>query len=102
MIRRPPRSPLFPYPPLFRSLEDCVLEPGGRQPRPVERLQAEVRDQRLAPRVERGPRHLIDEEAFLAVKQKRGRDGAARRSEEHTSGLQSQSKIVCPLLLLTQ
>src|SRR2546430_10075748 len=64
MIRRPPRSTLFPYTTLFRS---CVLEA-----------------QRTAPRD--GP-----EEA-------RARCGHAR-SEEHTSELQSQSNLVCRLLL---
>src|SRR2546430_7724753 len=63
MIRRPPRSTLFPYTTLFRSL-----------PRPHRRPAAR-------PAVERG----------------QGRDHA--RSEEHTSELQSQSNLVCRLLL---
>src|SRR2546430_9884698 len=72
MIRRPPRSTLFPYTTLFRSFLDfrelyrnlpfiCVLRPGVYQD--------------LAPR------------------------SLEERSEEHTSELQSQSNLVCRLLL---
>src|SRR2546430_3786481 len=75
MIRRPPRSTLFPYTTLFRSRTRPDGRPDGRLP---------------APRHER-PVHRT------------GRDGrgAARllRSEEHTSELQSQSNLVCRLLL---
>src|SRR6516165_7894031 len=63
MIRRPPRSTLFPYTTLFRSDRDAVFD----QPR--------------LPAIE-----VI------------GRD-SHRRSEEHTSELQSQSNLVCRLLL---
>src|SRR2546430_13351603 len=66
MIRRPPRSTLFPYTTLFRSLEK------GRQPfQPIGQLR-------------------WDEIQI---------DTAALRSEEHTSELQSQSNLVCRLLL---
>src|SRR2546430_3891750 len=64
MIRRPPRSTLFPYTTLFRS--------------PTERVDKRRRTGRW--RVPRGP-------------------GDPGRSEEHTSELQSQSNIVCRLLL---
>src|SRR2546430_7058154 len=66
MIRRPPRSTLFPYTTLFRSL--IGAEPVRVEPVAV----VELRD--LAERVR-------------------------RRSEEHTSELQSQSNLVCRLLL---
>src|SRR2546427_8041462 len=65
MIRRPPRSTLFPYTTLFRSL--------GQRRR----------------RVRQPPRH---------AKQDQRSDHEAR-SEEHTSELQSQSNLVCRLLL---
>src|SRR5438067_9864692 len=65
MIRRPPRSTLFPYTTLFRS-----RDPRGQLP--ARRLR---RDDRLPP-----PAH-------------------ARRSEEHTSELQSRFDLVCRLLL---
>src|SRR2546430_10193838 len=71
MIRRPPRSTLFPYTTLFRSQRP---ELPGREARlrEVERLQAA------------GPCGDGDPE---------------QRSEEHTSELQSQSNLVCRLLL---
>src|SRR2546429_3859301 len=79
MIRRPPRSTLFPYTPLFRSLPVCRL-PG--------------RDRPHAPPVRQG------EEGGLGS----GSEGAEamsnrRRSEEHTSELQSRLHLVCRLLL---
>src|SRR2546430_12834081 len=68
MIRRPPRSTLFPYTTLFRSVADTP--PGVR----VETVQV----------VEKRPQHI---------------GGNLKRSEEHTSELQSQSNLVCRLLL---
>src|SRR2546421_9618734 len=78
MIRRPPRSTLFPYTTLFRSQ---ALE--LRQPR-AGRAQA-------CPVEGRNPRE----------RNRRRRQGRARaqRSEEHTSELQSRSDLVCRLLL---
>src|SRR2546422_7804517 len=78
MIRRPPRSTLFPYTTLFRSLlrrygradGQCAAAAAGW---------ATVRHD------DRGPRHLGD--------------AAALRSEEHTSELQSRLHLVCRLLL---
>src|SRR2546427_3893968 len=75
MIRRPPRSTLFPYTTLFRSHFRREL---------LERLQilGREREQRLpSPHLER--QVAADQE----------------RSEEHTSELQSQSNLVCRLLL---
>src|SRR2546428_3768363 len=71
MIRRPPRSTLFPYTTLFRSVSNAELvlaQPGG--------------DVGMRSRVDIG----IDAERH-------------RRSEEHTSELQSRSDLVCRLLL---
>src|SRR2546430_8133714 len=76
MIRRPPRSTLFPYTTLFRS--------GQRRLLPV------VVHEHAVAAVERALRH--------GVEQAEGRHHRAR-SEEHTSELQSQSNIVCRLLL---
>src|SRR2546427_3997749 len=67
MIRRPPRSTLFPYTTLFRSLE-AALDAGAED---VTR----------------------DGDVFLITAP------ASQRSEEHTSELQSQSNLVCRLLL---
>src|SRR5258706_10377677 len=69
MIRRPPRSTLFPYTTLFRSrLRGAVDAPERAQHRIVEALHAE-------------------------------RDAMLSRSEEHTSELQSLTNLVCRLLL---
>src|SRR5688572_32022822 len=91
MIRRPPRSTLFPYTTLFRSALDLVrlvaaqgapragLEAGGgAAPRAV----------RPRRRSRRAPQPL-----------RRGAAASSGRSEEHTSELQSQSNLVCRLLL---
>src|SRR2546430_7786457 len=80
MIRRPPRSTLFPYTTLFRSLAVDAPEPS-----------APVLCQRMEKRIavfnrERGPRGPLE----LRI---------CARSEEHTSELQSQSNLVCRLLL---
>src|SRR2546427_9331705 len=91
MIRRPPRSTLFPYTTLFRSLgaPECRrdVDRGSRKRRQHRLPQppAGARDPSLLQRLR--PRH-----ALVAVLD-------ARRSEEHTSELQSQSNLVCRLLL---
>src|SRR2546430_3368872 len=80
MIRRPPRSTLFPYTTLFRSERDDVA------PR---RREADVLDGEDAVAGSGG-----------AVGTARTPEcGLHRRSEEHTSELQSQSNLVCRLLL---
>src|SRR2546430_5738268 len=85
MIRRPPRSTLFPYTTLFRSLESSRLDLDRERPAGFrERGEFDV-----AVEVEEEPG--IDRERAA-----RGREG---RSEEHTSELQSQSNLVCRLLL---
>src|SRR2546430_13591608 len=76
MIRRPPRSTLFPYTTLFRS--PVLVEP----------------HQHLAAVVAVLAVHTGDREGARS----RGR-GESERSEEHTSELQSQSNLVCRLLL---
>src|SRR3712207_7111958 len=81
MIRRPPRSTLFPYTTLFRSLDGRAFVVPGRR-RPVQRLQHEVAEQERD--VERGVAAVGDLEV---------------RSEEHTSELQSRQYLVCRLLL---
>src|SRR5258708_17116236 len=78
MIRRPPRSTLFPYTTLFRS-----------------RLVAATHEAYpdLAPRVEAVRDRLEDADQSAASTL------GARRSEEHTSELQSPDHLVCRLLL---
>src|SRR5688572_31729191 len=73
MIRRPPRSTLFPYTTLFRSRHSCGRRSGGPH---------------------------IEIAIHLSGRRQSGRpDGPRGRSEEHTSELQSQSNLVCRLLL---
>src|SRR3712207_8207606 len=79
MIRRPPRSTLFPYTTLFRSrllADGRVLGARGRG-----ELLLEAADRRQQPGV------------------RRGEDPNGQRSEEHTSELQSRQYLVCRLLL---
>src|SRR3989442_10313493 len=79
MIRRPPRSTLFPYTTLFRSRADGgVRDDAVHRPRagvPIERLRIEANEQDLV-------------QATIVA-----------RSEEHTSELQSRPHLVCRLLL---
>src|SRR2546430_5392244 len=84
MIRRPPRSTLFPYTTLFRSL----LRKRALRRQPVARGEVAVGDRPL------------DLGADLRMLHPRTRSPfGSYRSEEHTSELQSQSNLVCRLLL---
>src|SRR2546426_7124882 len=74
MIRRPPRSTLFPYTTLFRS------QPAREQREPVAHEQDTEHDEQC-------PRDPVDP------------DDVGARSEEHTSELQSPCNLVCRLLL---
>src|SRR3712207_8682558 len=87
MIRRPPRSTLFPYTTLFRSLDPLLVEEH-------EAGQLDV----LADRDHADHRRR----AAVAQRQERllgGQLQPDRRSEEHTSELQSRQYLVCRLLL---
>src|SRR3712207_8043328 len=91
MIRRPPRSTLFPYTTLFRSFETA-----GRRARKVRGASGA----RRAPL----PRGLAgDRTARGGLHPRRGAGrgavGGGPRSEEHTSELQSRQYLVCRLLL---
>src|SRR5688572_33419678 len=83
MIRRPPRSTLFPYTTLFRSSGTPIFS-GTRVPVRIFFEYLEAGD---------SVDQFID--AFPSVR----REQAIARSEEHTSELQSQSNLVCRLLL---
>src|SRR3712207_7934815 len=86
MIRRPPRSTLFPYTTLFRSQRPA------RQQEPDRLLGLEGRDPRAVDGARAGARRAEDP-------RERRRAGAGLRSEEHTSELQSRQYLVCRLLL---
>src|SRR5256886_7426392 len=93
MIRRPPRSTLFPYTTLFRSTR-AAPRLGDRPdtaPRPVARASARATVPRR--RARRCSTALRDDVPRAGPRR------SAERSEEHTSELQSQSNLVCRLLL---
>src|SRR2546430_17727838 len=92
MIRRPPRSTLFPYTTLFRSQYFQAGEDGDRDHGSGAALHQQGREDQG--RYERRQVHGARVAEARAGGRKRG-----RRSEEHTSELQSQSNIVCRLLL---
>src|SRR2546422_4551776 len=83
MIRRPPRSTLFPYTTLFRSPEDTAAAPppNGAE---AQELRKQIR--------QRWNEHVRSTLGLSA-------DQTAKRSEEHTSELQSRLHLVCRLLL---
>src|SRR3712207_9016589 len=78
MIRRPPRSTLFPYTTLFRSNPEAVGE---------DAVGSAFRDRGELEKIRRGQTHATD--VFPSP----------LRSEEHTSELQSRQYLVCRLLL---
>src|SRR5256885_12925045 len=85
MIRRPPRSPLFPYTTLFRSLRDPQRQ--AERERRLARADVPAEHDEIAP-AQAAAQHPVD-------RRKAGGD----RSEEHTSELQSPCNLVCRLLL---
>src|SRR2546421_2445751 len=87
MIRRPPRSTLFPYTTLFRSAP--VLPPSPSRFQPPQQHPAPPKPPDPAPPL-----------PAARPQEARHRPGpVVSRSEEHTSELQSRSDIVCRLLL---
>src|SRR3712207_9401350 len=82
MIRRPPRSTLFPYTTLFRSRAPPSTGSAARRAPGPGRRSVRSGPARSAPRVPAG-----------------SRDPDPARSEEHTSELQSRQYLVCRLLL---
>src|SRR5688572_31933058 len=89
MIRRPPRSTLFPYTTLFRSKKNA-------RSRDIEAVCTVSRSNRDTGR-NLGERGIARAQGYSAAASRRGHNQA--RSEEHTSELQSQSNLVCRLLL---
>src|SRR3712207_8991765 len=92
MIRRPPRSTLFPYTTLFRSHvaadHGCRRTRGGRSATPPARRRISVVSLPREPAARRDRRH-----------RQVVRGQHRHRSEEHTSELQSRQYLVCRLLL---
>src|SRR3712207_8591159 len=92
MIRRPPRSTLFPYTTLFRS-------PSG--PTTDQRLgqhEEQLQPQRHRLELRHRPRQARQQHR-LDLRLERASGASVERSEEHTSELQSRQYLVCRLLL---
>src|SRR5256885_11358424 len=86
MIRRPPKSTLFPYTTLFRSLKTATSSLGGNiDPLQVQEMPSEGRNWMAL--------------LLLAPGSRSTSANPAERSEEHTSELQSPCNLVCRLLL---
>src|SRR3712207_8436036 len=101
MIRRPPRSTLYPYTTLFRSLDRTVA--GVVQAEALEKLRRPAPCLSLAEAVQ-PPDHLEVLEAGQVLVDRGALAGESHlpahgRSEEHTSELQSRQYLVCSLLL---
>src|SRR3712207_7179344 len=102
MIRRPPRSTLFPYTTLFRSLQAQQAQTDGHVATLRDNLRAAVDDstQAIASAANAVEGPALDVVASIVA----ARDGLLagleeeRRSEEHTSELQSRQYLVCRLL----
>src|SRR3712207_7245279 len=96
MIRRPPRSTLFPYATLFRSRVDAEHQPGRglEEPRGAVGLEQQRRRVTRARPLEHPA--LPGRRVRLDVAE---HGGGQRRSEEHTPELQSRQYFVCRLLL---
>src|SRR3712207_7011168 len=99
MIRRPPRSTLFPDTTLFRSLDERVkvfeasLDPGDEK---------DIRRFRLREALQTAPARRTPQQVERVRDYVRGMDEEGKklaRSEEHTSELQSRQYLVCRLLL---
>src|SRR3712207_7671717 len=94
MIRRPPRSTLFPYTTLFRSEVDGDLEKGhiGAAVKPRGVLGRSYRHRGAALGLGEGVDTVVEADPAAPVL-------TVERSEEHTSELQSRQYLVCRLLL---
>src|SRR2546430_13261812 len=95
MIRRPPRSTLFPYTTLFRSRLSAM----GRIVRSTVLLSSSMRPSSMKRQALPARERIADGLGELAFLTDQGELCAQPRSEEHTSELQSQSNLVCRLLL---
>src|SRR2546430_8705092 len=99
MIRRPPRSTLFPYTTLFRSLvkvqkETGLIAMGGHTRR------FNPSHQWIHKRIRKGELKVLQMDVQTYFFRRTNMNALGKpRSEEHTSELQSQSNIVCRLLL---
>src|SRR2546430_12504294 len=101
MIRRPPRSTLFPYTTLFRSSPECSEGDEHEEVDGGDLTAHRIRRDALNGRVLRHRRRQTTHQSHTDAQQRQLARGH-ERSEEHTSELQSQSNLVCRLLLEKQ
>src|SRR5256885_8491681 len=94
MIRRPPRSTLFPYTTLFRSLPALEREPSQR----VDHLALLVHHVVVLEQLLAGL-EVLQLDPLLRLADRARHPRMRDRSEEHTSELQSPCNLVCRLLL---
>src|SRR5256885_6957197 len=87
MIRRPPRSTLFPYTTLFRSVSEVLQHRDREQHEDVARPLVKTK------------RDLLEQQRAGREQYAEARGQQHERSEEHTSELQSPCNLVCRLLL---
>src|SRR5205085_3051447 len=99
ILRPPPRSTLFPYTTLFRSREIAII--GHTDCRVRNTSMVELLERFAALGIDRKhlPDNLNEFFGLFASERQNAIRGAEIRSEEHTSELQSQSNLVCRLLL---
>src|SRR3712207_7686134 len=96
MIRRPPRSTLFPYTTLFRSGLRAPDQAGAPASRPADPLRGLRDPEPVRDRLWARPRSALPEPRLRRRAEPRL---LGTRSEEHTSELQSRQYLVCRLLL---
>src|SRR2546427_5475987 len=94
MIRRPPRSTLFPYTTLFRSIDGAVALARKHGAPAVEAYPVDPQRKMGSGELYTGLLSAFTAAGFHEMARR-----APTRSEEHTSELQSQSNLVCRLLL---
>src|SRR3712207_9053270 len=102
MIRRPPRSTLFPYTTLFRSRPDASPWPGRspsrcRSPTPSSWARHYRGSQPPMATIEGRAKELLEQKNFAHLSTIREDGTIHARSEEHTSELQSRQYLVCRL-----
>src|SRR3712207_8131784 len=102
MIRRPPRSTLFPYTTLFRSLEDMMPLPPRQMEPPSDQRFLTPSQAAAQLHCSRSHVHVLIQQGVLPawkVSPRKTLIPVGARSEEHTSELQSRQYLVCRLLL---
>src|SRR3712207_8707235 len=96
MIRRPPRSTLFPYTTLFRSIENIYIRHEGRLLQLKDICSITEKSGVRNGIVRNNGNNAV---TIAVIKQNDAQMADLQRSEEHTSELQSRQYLVCRLLL---